>query len=55
MNDLFQDMINQESTVIFINDIIMVTDTEKKHNKVVEEVLRILEKSNLSVKLEKCK
>ena len=55
MNDLFRDLINQEDTVTFINDILVATDTEKGHDKLVEEVLRRLEKNNLFVKLEKCK
>jgi len=55
MNDLFRDLINQGDTVTFIDDILVATDTEKGHDKLVEEVLRRLEKNNLFVKLEKCK
>ena len=54
MNDLFQDMMNQGHMATFIDDIIVVTDTEKEHNEVVEEVLKQLEKNDLFVKLEKC-
>ena len=32
----------------------MVTETEKGHDEIVEEVLRQLEKNNLYVKPEKC-
>jgi len=38
--------------VIFIDDILVVTDTEEGHD---EEVLKRLEENNLFVKLEKCK
>ena len=54
MNDLFQDMMNQGHMATFIDDIIVVTDTEKEHNEMVEEVLKQLEKNDLFVKLEKC-
>jgi len=46
-------MINQENTAIFINNIIVATDTKEKYNKLVEEVLKRLEKNNLFVKPEK--
>jgi len=53
MNDLFQDLINQRDTAIFIDDILVATDIEKEHDKLVEEVLKRLEENNLFVKLEK--
>jgi len=55
MNDLFRDLINQEDTVTFINDILVATDIEEGHDKLVEEVLRRLEENDLFVKPEKCK
>jgi len=55
MNDLFQDLINQGDTVTFIDDILVATDTEKRHNELVEKVLRRLEENDLFVKPEKCK
>ena len=55
MNDLFRDLINQGNTATFINNILVATDIEEGHNKLVEEVLRRLEENNLFVKLEKCK
>ena len=54
MNDLFWDMINQENTAIFIDDIIVAMDTKEGHDKLVEEVLKRLEKNDLFVKPEKC-
>ena len=39
---------------IFIDDIIIVTEAKKRHNEVVEKVLKQLEKNNLFVKPEKC-
>jgi len=55
MNDLFRDLINQGDTATFIDDILVATDTEEGHNKLVEEVLRRLEENDLFVKPEKCK
>jgi len=54
MNDLFRDMINKENIATFIDDVLVATETEKGHNKIVEEVLRQLEENNLYVKPEKC-
>ena len=53
MNDLFQDMINQGNTAIFIDDIIVAMDTKEGHDKLVEKVLKRLEENNLFVKPEK--
>ena len=36
MNDLFRDLINQEDTATFIDDILVATDTEEGHNELVE-------------------
>jgi len=55
MNDLFRDLINQEDMAIFIDDILVATNTEKGHDELVEEVLKRLEENNLFVKLEKYK
>jgi len=55
MNDLFCDLINQEDTATFIDDILVTTDTEEEHDKLVEKVLKRLEENNLFVKPEKCK
>ena len=55
MNDLFRDMVNQGNMATFINNIIVAMDTEEGHNKIVEEVLRRLEKNNLFMKPEKCR
>jgi len=54
INNLFQDMINQRNTATFINGIIVAINTKKGHDKLVEEILKRLEKNNLFVKPEKC-
>jgi len=55
MNDLFCDMINQGNTATFIDNIIVAIETEKGHDKIIEEILKQLEENNFFVKLEKCK
>jgi len=54
INDLLRDLVVEEKVVVFIDDIIVATETEEGHNKIVEEVLRRLEENNLFVKPEKC-
>jgi len=55
MNNLFRDLINQGDMATFIDDILVVTDTEEGHDELVEEVLKRLEENDLFVKPEKCK
>jgi len=55
MNNLFWDLINQEDIATFIDNILVATDTEEGHDKLVEEVLRRLEENDLFVKPENCK
>jgi len=54
MNNLFCNIINQGNTATFIDDIIIATEIEEGHNKIVEEVLKQLEENDLFVKPEKC-
>jgi len=54
MNDLLRDLVVEEKVVVFIDDVMIATETEKGHNEIVEEVLRRLEENDLFVKLEKC-
>jgi len=55
MNNLFRDLINQEDTATFIDDILVATEMEEGHDELVEEVLKRLEENNLFIKPEKCK
>jgi len=41
--------------MIFIDDILVATDTKKGHDELVEEVLKRLEENDLFVKPKKCK
>ena len=43
----------EEKIAVFIDDVMVATETEEGHNEIVEEVLRRLEENNLFVKPEK--
>jgi len=47
-------LINKGKVVVFVDDILVGTETKERHDKIVEEVLRRLEKNDLYVKPEKC-
>jgi len=55
MNKLLRDLINTEKVRSFIDGIMVETEIEEEHNKLVTEILRRLEENNLYVKPEKCK
>ena len=55
INELLRDLINIEKVAVFIDDVIVGTETEEGHDELVAEVIKRLEKNNLYVKLEKCK
>jgi len=54
MNEILRDLINEGKVVVFINDVLVGTETEEGHDEIVEEILRRLEENNLYVKPEKC-
>jgi len=54
MNDLLRDLVVEEKVVVFIDDVMIVTETEKGHDEIVEKVLKRLEENDLFVKPEKC-
>ena len=55
MNKLLRDLINTEKVVVFIDDVIVGTETEEGYNELVAEVIKRLEENDLYVKPEKCK
>jgi len=54
MNEILRDMINEGKVVVFMDDVLVETEMEEGHNKIIEEVLKRLEKNDLYMKLEKC-
>ena len=55
MNELLRDLINTGKVAVFIDNVIVGTESEEGHNELVEEVIKRLEENNLYVKLEKYK
>ena len=55
MNKLLRDLINTGKIVVFIDDIIVGTESEEGHDELVVEVIKRLEKNDLYMKLEKYK
>ena len=54
MNEILRDMINEGKVAVFVDDILVGTETEERHNEIVEEVLKRLEENDLYIKPEKC-
>ena len=54
MNEILRDLINEGKVAVFVDNVLVGTETEEEHNEIVEEVLKRLEKNNLYVKPEKC-
>ena len=55
MNKLLRDLINTGKVAAFINDVIIGTETEERHNEIVAEIIRRLEENDLYIKPEKCR
>jgi len=47
MNKILRDLINEGKVTAFVNDILVGTETEERHNKIMEEILKRLEENVL--------
>ena len=47
MNEILWDLINTGKVASFINNVIVGTEEEKRHNKMVEEVVKMLMENDL--------
>ena len=54
MNNLLRDLIEVEDVAVFIDNVMMVIETEEEYNNIMEKVLRKITNNNLFVKPEKC-
>ena len=54
INEIMRDLINEGKVAVFVDDVLVGTDDEEGHDKIVAEVLKRLEENNLYVKPEKC-
>jgi len=55
INEILRDLINTEKVAAFIDDVIVGTEDEERHDELVAEIVKRLEENDLYVKLEKCK
>jgi len=53
MNEILRDLINEEKVAVFVDNVLVGTETEEEHDEIVEEILRRLKENNLYIKLEK--
>ena len=53
INKILRDLVNKGKVTVFVDDVLVETEIEKEYNKIIEEVLRKLEKNDLYVKPEK--
>jgi len=54
MNDILRDLINTGEITAFMDNILVETEEKKRHDEIVEEVLRRIKENNLYVKPKKC-
>jgi len=54
MNKIMRDLINEGKVAVFVDDVLVGTDSEEGHDEIVAKVLKRLEENDLYVKPEKC-
>ena len=54
MDTIFADL-SDEGVIVYIDDILIYSETEEEHGKLVEEVLRRIRKYNLCAAIKKCR
>ena len=45
INEILRDLINKEKVAVFIDDMLVETEIEEKHDEIVEEILKRLEEN----------
>jgi len=54
INEILRDLINEGKVAVFVDDVLVGTETEEGHDEIVEEILRRLKENDLYIKPEKC-
>jgi len=55
MDNIFDDLITEGVVVVYLDDILIFTETLEEHQRVTQRVMELLQKHNLFLKPEKCK
>ena len=55
MNEVLRDLINTRKVAVFIDDVIVGTESKEGYNELIEEIIKRLEENDLYVKPEKYK
>jgi len=53
MNEILRDLINEGKVAAFVDNVLVGTETEEEHDKIVKEILKKLEENDLYIKPEK--
>jgi hypothetical protein len=54
MNDILRDLINEGHVIVYLDDILIFTESMEEHRKIVKRVLEVLQENKLFLKPEKC-
>jgi len=54
MNDILRDLIDTRDIAAFMDNVLVEIKNKKKHDEIVEEVLKRIEENDLYTKPEKC-
>jgi len=54
INDILRNLINIREVAAFMDDILVGTKNERRHDEIVKKVLKRIEENDLYVKPEKC-
>ena len=51
---MLRDLIDTGSIILFINNILVATNVEERHDEILEEILKKIKVDDLYIKPEKC-
>ena len=54
MDDIFEELISEGNVVVYLDDILIFTETLEEHRAIEQWVLELMRKHKLYLKLEKC-